>query len=50
MGFGAVFYPTLEFDFYIFVTFLVIITGILSSIYPARKTLKLNPADALRSE
>lgn len=50
MGFAAVFYPTLGFEFYVEVAFLVVITGVLSSVYPAWKALKLNPADALRSE
>ncbi|MCK5820915.1 MAG: ABC transporter permease [Bacteroidales bacterium] len=50
MGFAAVFYPTLGVDFYIEVTVLVVLTGVLSSVYPAWKALKLNPADALRSE
>lgn len=50
MGFAAVFYPTLSYEFYIEVTLMVVITGILSSVYPAWKALKLNPADALRSE
>lgn len=50
MGFAAVFYPTLGVDFYIEVTLLVVLTGVLSSVYPAWKALKLNPADALRSE
>jgi ABC-type lipoprotein release transport system permease subunit len=50
MGFGAIFYPTLGFEFYIEVTLLVIMAGVLSSVYPAWKALKLNPADALRSE
>lgn len=50
LGFGAVLYPTLSIDFYIEVTFLVILTGVLASLYPAWKALKLNPADALRTE
>ncbi|MEA3316456.1 MAG: FtsX-like permease family protein [Bacteroidota bacterium] len=48
MGYQAVMYPKLNFDFYIIITILVIITGILSSIYPAIKALKLNPAEAIR--
>ncbi|MEA1877790.1 MAG: FtsX-like permease family protein [Bacteroidota bacterium] len=50
MGFAAVFYPTLGAEFYLEVTLLVVLTGVLSSVYPAWKALKLNPADALRSE
>ena len=50
MGFAAIFYPTLGIEFYLEVTMLVVLTGVLSSVYPAWKALKLNPADALRSE
>jgi len=50
MGFSAVFYPALGFDFYLLVTLMVVITGILASTYPALKALKLNPAEALRTE
>jgi ABC-type antimicrobial peptide transport system permease subunit len=32
------------------VTFLVILTGIISSVYPALKALRLNPADAVRTD
>lgn len=49
-GYSALIYPTLYFDFYIGMTILVIITAIISSIYPARKALKFNPAAAIREE
>ena len=50
MGFSAVMYPTLSWDFYLMVGALVVVTGMLASVYPAWKVLKLNPADALRTE
>ncbi|MEA2107130.1 MAG: FtsX-like permease family protein [Bacteroidota bacterium] len=50
LGFDAVIYPEIGFDAVIVVTFLVIITGVIAAIYPARKTIKLKPADALRIE
>ncbi|HCC70602.1 MAG TPA: hypothetical protein DEQ09_05555 [Bacteroidales bacterium] len=50
MGYSAHIYPDIGMDFFIIVTILIIITGILSSVYPALKALKLNPADALRTE
>jgi len=50
MGYTAHIYPVISTSFFITVTVLIIITGILSSIYPALKALKLDPADALRTE
>jgi len=50
MGYTAHIYPVISTSFFITVTLLIILTGILSSIYPALKALKLDPADALRTE
>jgi putative ABC transport system permease protein len=50
MGWSAKIFPKIEFQFFVGVTILVIITGILSSIIPARKALKLNPVEAIRTE
>lgn len=50
MGFSAVLTPVIHSVEYIQIVALVILAGILSSIYPARKALKLNPVTALRSE
>jgi len=49
VGYAAVTYPMLETYRYLQITILVIITGILASIYPAFKALKLHPAEAIRS-
>jgi len=49
VGYSAITYPSLEFLRYVQVTILVIIVGILASIYPALKALKLNPAEAIRT-
>ncbi len=48
IGFSAKVYPAIGAESFLQILFLVILTGILASIYPARKALKLNPADALR--
>ncbi len=50
MGYAAVVYPYVTWHNYIGITILVIITGIVSAIWPARKALKLNPVEALRTE
>ncbi len=49
-GFATLVYTSLESGTLITLTFLVILTGMVSAIYPARKALKLNPAEATRSE
>jgi len=48
IGFSSVVYPKASYPFYLGTTGLVIITAILASIYPARKALKLNPAEAIQ--
>jgi len=47
-GFGAVVYPVLDIKTHIQIIFLVILTGILSALYPARKALKMKPLDAIK--
>ncbi|NOR75501.1 MAG: FtsX-like permease family protein [Draconibacterium sp.] len=49
-GFATQVYTSLQPDTLITITFLVLLTGLLSAIYPARKALKLNPAEATRTD
>ncbi|MFP4470181.1 MAG: ABC transporter permease [Bacteroidales bacterium] len=50
MGYSSFVYPYVTPGFYAGVTVLVIVTAIIASIWPTRKALKMNPADAVRSE
>ena len=49
-GYSAHLFPTIEPQFFITTAILIILTGIISSIYPARKALKLNPVGGIRTE
>ncbi|MDA3927712.1 MAG: FtsX-like permease family protein [Prolixibacteraceae bacterium] len=50
IGMSSSVYPSIDAKFFFIVTGLVIITGILSSITPARRALKLNPIEAIRTD
>lgn len=50
IGYNPIMYPYLDLGFFITLTIMVICIGVLASIYPARKALKLNPAEAVRTE
>lgn len=50
IGYAAIVYPVVTTGNYISMLLLVIITGIIASVWPARKALKLNPVEALRTD
>jgi len=50
IGFAATVYPIVTPEFIIFIAVMVVVTAILSSLWPARKALKLIPVEALRTE
>jgi len=49
-GYSAHIFPEISTSFFVMVTVLIIITGVVSSVYPALKALKLDPAEAIRTE
>jgi ABC-type lipoprotein release transport system permease subunit len=49
-GYSAHVYPEISTGFFVMLTLMIILTGILSSIYPALKAIKLNPVEAIRTE
>ncbi len=48
-GFGSLVYPAISVWMFVQITLLVLICGIASAVYPARKALNLNPLDALKN-
>jgi putative ABC transport system permease protein len=50
IGFAARVYPVITPSFFLIITIMVIFTAIISSVWPARKALKLIPVEALRTE
>jgi ABC-type antimicrobial peptide transport system permease subunit len=50
IGFSATVYPVITPVFFLLITLMVIVTAIVSSVWPARKALKLDPAEAIRTE
>ena len=47
LGYETMVYPVINADIAVKVALMVVLTGILASIYPALKALKLKPAEAL---
>jgi ABC-type lipoprotein release transport system permease subunit len=50
IGYSAIVYPVITVSNYTDITILVILTGVIAALWPARKALKMNPAEALRTE
>ena len=50
IGFAAIVYPVIKPSFFVIITVMVVVTAIISSVWPARKALKLIPVEALRTE
>ena len=50
IGFAATVYPIVTPEFIAFTAVMVIATAMLSSLWPARKALKLVPVEALRTD
>lgn len=50
IGYNPILYPSLDLLFFINITGMVVLTGIIASVYPARQALRLRPAEAIRNE
>jgi ABC-type antimicrobial peptide transport system permease subunit len=49
LGYGSVMHPYLELSDYTQVIILVALTGVIASIFPTIRAIKMNPAEATRS-
>ena len=50
IGYSAHIFPEISASFFLMVVIMIFLTGIASSVYPALKALKLDPAEAIRTE
>jgi ABC-type antimicrobial peptide transport system permease subunit len=50
IGYDSVIFTVLTPEIILSVLFLVILTGMIASIYPAFKALRLNPSEAIRTD
>lgn len=49
VGLDSLLFPVIDSFYYVVISVLVVLTAILSSLYPASKALKLNPAETIRT-
>jgi|WetSurMetagenome_2_1015567.scaffolds.fasta_scaffold00656_3 putative ABC transport system permease protein len=49
MGYGSLVFPQISVSFYFILSMLIVVTGVISSIYPALRALSLEPAKAIRT-
>lgn len=49
-GFHEVVYPELEFRVYVFIVLAVIVTALMSSLYPSFRAISLSPSEAIRKD
>ncbi len=49
VGYSSIVYPDVTLNDYLYLTIMIIFTGMLASVYPARKALKKNPSEAIRT-
>jgi ABC-type antimicrobial peptide transport system permease subunit len=47
-GYSSIVFPVIDLKMFVEIIILVIVTGILSAIYPARKALKINTIEAIK--
>jgi len=50
LGFNSMVYPTLGTEFYLILTVMVIVIGIIAGLIPARRAIRLKPAEAVRGD
>jgi ABC-type lipoprotein release transport system permease subunit len=50
LGYNPLVYPIVQSSFYIILAIMVVIAALMASIWPARKALKLNAAEAVRDD
>ena len=50
LGYSSMVYPTLGFDFYIELAIMVIVIAIIAGLFPARRAVRLKPAEAVRGD